>query len=135
MPRKPVFVTEAEAPSVFDDFGRIRPATVDGFDVVAGPADDCGHRITSGRAVRIPLEAPAPEWPWWVHVGYVSSGDSTVTLQLGGAGHTFGVRRGLGQIYFKLQGRGDAVQLRVTDPGVNLCTRTIVVGKIAPWPS
>ena len=134
-PRKPVFVTEAEAPSVFDDFGRIRPAMVDGFDIAAGPADDCGHRITSARPVRIPLEAPAPEWLWWVHVGYVSSGDATVTLQLGQAGHTFGVRQGLGQIYFQLQGRGVAVQLRVTDPGVTLCTRTIVVGKIAPRPS
>ncbi len=131
-PRKPVFVTETEAPSVFDDYGRIRPATVEGFDIVAGPTDTCGHRITSGRAVRIPLEEPAPDWLWWIHVGYVSSGDSTVTLQLGGAAHTFGVRQGLGQIYFQLQGRGDAVQLRVTDPGVTVCTRAIVVGKPVP---
>jgi hypothetical protein len=133
--RKPVFVTAAEQPSMFDDLGRIRPATVEGLDIVPGPADTCGHRVSSGQALRIPLEAPAPDWPWWIHVGYLSSGDSTATFQLGRATHTFDVRRGLNQIYFQLQAAGDAVRLSVSDPGVTLCTRNITVGKVVPKPS
>jgi hypothetical protein len=130
--RQPVFVTEAEEALMFDDTGRIRPAIVDGLDIVPGPADTCGHRVSSGRAVRIPLEAPAPDWPWWVNVGYMSSGDSAVTFQLGEATHTFDVQRGLNQIYFRLQAKGDAVQLSVSEPNVTLCTRYITVGKIVP---
>jgi hypothetical protein len=55
-----------------------------------------------------------------------------VTFQLGTATHRFEVRRGLNQIYFRLEGRGDAVQLSVGDPGVVLCTRLVTVGKIVP---
>jgi len=131
-PRRPVFVTEAEQPSMFDDTGRIRPATVQGQPSVLGPDDGCGHRVAFGPAVRIPLQAPVPEWPWWVYFGYLSSGDSTVTFQLGTATHRFEVRRGLNQIYFRLEGGGDAVQLSVGDPGVVLCTRLVTVGKIVP---
>ncbi|WP_433794545.1 hypothetical protein [Actinoplanes sp. CA-252034] len=131
-PLQPVFVTETESPSMFDEAGRIRPATVDGIDILPAPADGCGHQAGFGVATRIPLQAPAPDWPWWVYVGYLSSGDSTVTLRLGEGSHDFDVRRGLNQIYFKLQGAGDAVQLTIHDPGVRLCTRDITVGKIVP---
>jgi hypothetical protein len=132
--RQPTFVTVAEQLSMFDDTGRIRPATVDGLDIVPGPADECGHRVSFGSARRIPLEAPAADWPWWIHVAYVSSGDSTVTFRLGEATQVFGVRRGLNQIYFQLQAKGDAVQLSIADPGVILCTRYISVGKVVLKP-
>ncbi|MEU7908536.1 hypothetical protein [Actinoplanes sp. NPDC049118] len=130
--RQPVFVTEAEEPLMFDDIGRIRPATVEGLDIVPGPTDNCGHRVSFGPALQIPLEAPASDWPWWIHVGYLSSGDSTVTFRLGEATHRFDVRRGLNQIYFQLQAEGDAVQLSVSNPKVTLCTRYLTVGKIVP---
>ncbi|MFI7544796.1 hypothetical protein [Actinoplanes sp. NPDC049599] len=133
-PRRPEFVTETAQPSMFDDTGHIRPATVEGPDIVPGPADECGHRVTYGPARRIPLEAPVPDWRWWVHIAYVSSGDSTVTFRLGEATHTFGVRAGLNQIYFQLQAKGDAVQLSIADPGVTLCTRYISVGKVVLKP-
>ncbi|WP_433833975.1 hypothetical protein ACQP2E_19435 [Actinoplanes sp. CA-015351] len=133
-PLKPVFVTEAVQASMFDDRGRIRPAIVDGLDIVPGPVADCGHRIASGRALRIPLQGTAPDWPWWIHIGYLSSGDSTVEFQLGEAKHTFEARRGLSQIFFQLQGHGDAVQLRANDPNVTLCTQQITVGRIGPMP-
>jgi hypothetical protein len=132
--RQPDFVTAAEQLSMFDDTGRIRPATVEGLDIVPGPADKCGHRVAYGPARRIPLEAPAQDWRWWIHLAYVSSGDSTVTFQLGEATQVFGVRRGLNQIYFQLQAKGDAVQLSIADPGVTLCTRYISVGKVVLKP-
>jgi hypothetical protein len=131
-PRRPVFVTESEDPSMFDDTGRIRPASVVGTGIVPGPADDCGYQVPFGDVVRVPLQVAVAEWPWWVYVGYLSSGDSTVTFQLGDAVHRFAVRRGLNQIYFRLEGGGDAVWLSVADPGVSVCTRLITVGKLAP---
>ncbi len=130
--RRPVFVTEAEQPSMLDATGRIRPASVQGQGIVPGPADGCGHRISYGPAVRIPLEEPVWDWPWWVHFGYLSSGDATVTVQLGQATHRFEVRRGLNQIYFRLAGAGDAVQLSVGNPDVTLCTQLITVGRLVP---
>jgi hypothetical protein len=131
-PLRPTFVTETEAPSMFDETGRIRPATVQGIDILPGPDDGCGHQAGFGTAARIPLRAPAADWPWWVYVGYLSSGDSTVTFRLGEGSHRFEVRRGLNQIYFRVQGAGDAVQLTVHDPAVRLCTRDITVGRIMP---
>ncbi|WP_446323454.1 ArnT family glycosyltransferase [Actinoplanes lutulentus] len=131
---KPVFVTEAVQASMFDDKGRIRPAIVDGLDIVPGPVADCGHRIASGRALRIPLEGTAQDWPWWIHIGYMSSGDSTITFRMGESTHTFEARRGLSQIFFQLQAQGDAVELRANDPNVTLCTQQITVGRIGPMP-
>jgi hypothetical protein len=131
-PLRPVFVTEAETPSMFNEAGRIVPATVQGLDILPGPTDDCGHQAGFGVPTRIPLRAPAPDWAWWVYVGYLSSGDATVTFRLGEGSHDFEAKRGLNHIYFRLQGAGDTVQLTVHDPAVRLCTRDITVGKLLP---
>jgi hypothetical protein len=131
-PLRPAFVTEAETPSMFNEAGRIVPATVQGLDILPGPTDDCGHQAGFGVPTRIPLRAPAPDWAWWVYVGYLSSGDATVTFRLGEGSHDFEAKRGLNHIYFRLQGAGDTVQLTVHDPAVRLCTRDITVGKLLP---
>jgi len=130
--RKPVFVTEAEEPSMFDGTGKIRPATVEGTKSLPGPADSCGHQVTFGHNVRIPLAETVLAWSWWVYFGYLSSDDTTVTFQLGRGTHTFEARRGLNQIYFRLEGGSDAVQLSVSDPAVTLCTRLITIGNLVP---
>jgi hypothetical protein len=44
------------------------------------------------------------------------------------------VRPGLHQIFFVLDGAGDAVELTIQDPGVWLCTNEITVGQAVPWP-
>jgi hypothetical protein len=134
-PLRPTFVTEAETPSMFNEAGRIVPATVQGLDILPGPTDDCGHQAGFGVPTRIPLRAPAPDWAWWVYVGYLSSGDATVTFRLGEGSHDFEAKRGLNHIYFRLQGAGDTVQLTVHDPAVRLCTRDITVGKLLPQSS
>ncbi|MEU4624569.1 hypothetical protein AB0G04_31925 [Actinoplanes sp. NPDC023801] len=134
-PLRPNFVTEAVTPSMFDEAGRIRPATVEGIDILPGPTDNCGHQAGFGVPTRIPLEAPAPDWPWWVYIGYLSSGDATVTFRLGEGSHDFEAKRGLNHIYFRVQGAGDAAQLSVHDPAVRLCTRDITVGKLIPQSS
>ncbi|PWU57789.1 hypothetical protein DLJ47_01485 [Micromonospora sp. S4605] len=128
----PVFVTEAEAPSLFDASGRIVPVSVDGPAVVPGPEDGCGYKITGGRTVRMPLTAPRDDWFWVVRIGYLSSADTTATFRLGSATREFPVRQGLHQYFFEFTGGGDAVELTVNGYGVTLCTNEVAVGTPTP---
>lgn len=133
--RKPFVVTEAENPSVFDDAGHIRPATVVGVGNVPGTVEGCGHAVAEGKPTRIPLVHPVVDWPWVVYFGYVSTRDSTVTLRLGTTVRQFPVRQGLGQMFLSMQGGGDAVEVTVSDPAVVLCTNLITVGEAVAQPA
>ncbi|MEW2384934.1 hypothetical protein AB0873_23000 [Micromonospora sp. NPDC047707] len=130
--RRPVFVTVAERPSMFDDAGRIRPAAVQGRKILPGGVPDCGHIVRDGLSTRIPLDGPLEEWPYVVHFGYLSSGEATATFRLGEATRELDLRRGLNEVYFNLEGAGDAVQITVDDPKVGLCTNLITVGRLVP---
>ncbi|MFC4019333.1 hypothetical protein ACFOW4_15490 [Micromonospora sp. GCM10011542] len=132
--RRPVFVAEAEQPSTFDVNGRIRPAVVEGRKILPGPAGDCGHLAQGGRPTRVPLDGYLEEWPYVVHFGYLSSGDSTALVRLGNATREITVKRGLNQLYFPLEGAGDAVEVTIRTPGVGLCTKLITVGRVVPAP-
>jgi hypothetical protein len=132
MSHQPVFVTEAEHPSVFDDKGHIRPAEVAGFKIREGSVEGCGNLVDKGNPTHMPLDGWANNWPWVAYVGYVSSGDSVATLRLGDATHRFAVHQGLHQIFFVIQGEGSAVELSVDDPDVALCTRAITIGHLVP---
>lgn len=125
---QPVFVDEAENPSVIDDTGRIRPLRIEGAATLPGPDGECGYKIGDGQTVRMPFPNRVFEWYWVVRVGYLSSADSTAVLRLGRAEHRFQLHRGLHQIYFKIEGGGDAVELRVDDPTVTICSDRVMVG-------
>ena len=129
---RPVFVTEAEKPSIFDNTGHIRPLRIEGTTTLPGPDGDCGYKLTDGRTVRMPLATTMFEWPWVVRVGYLSSGNSTAVLRLGTATHQFQVRGGLNQIYFVLLGEGSAVELTINDPTVAVCSDGVMVGNAHP---
>ncbi|WP_372495096.1 hypothetical protein [Micromonospora phytophila] len=130
--RRPVFVTQAERPSMFDDAGRIRPATVEGRKIALSGVGDCGHLVQGARTTRIPLEGPVEEWPYVVYFGYLSSGDSTAIFRLGRASREITLRRGLNEVYFPLEGGGGAVQVTVLEPTVAVCTKAITVGRLVP---
>jgi hypothetical protein len=129
---RPVFVTEAENPSVFDETGHIRRLRVEGTSTLPGPDGDCGYRLADGRTVRMPLATTVFEWPWVVRVGYLSSGESTAVLRLGTATHSFQVHNGLNQIYFVMPGKGSAVELTINDPTVAVCSDGVRVGNAHP---
>ncbi|MET8232959.1 hypothetical protein ABZS77_20050 [Micromonospora sp. NPDC005298] len=132
--RRPTFVEVAERPSTFDESGRIRPVVVEGRNIVPGRVPDCGHLAEGGRTTRIPMEAYLDEWPYVVHFGYLSSADSTALFQLGDATRELTLRRGLNEVFFLMQGSGDAVRITVANPGVGLCTKLITVGRAVPAP-
>ncbi|RZU72235.1 hypothetical protein EV384_0584 [Micromonospora kangleipakensis] len=132
LPEEPVFVTEAENPSLFDSTGRITPVKVDGPTAQPGPEQACGWKVTGGETARMPLTGPRDDWFWVVRIGYLSSGDTTGTFRLGGKEKQFPVRTGLHQIFFEFTGGGDTVELSVTDPGVTLCTNEVAIGTPTP---
>ncbi|MEV1072159.1 hypothetical protein AB0J15_09570 [Micromonospora parva] len=130
--RRPTFVEEAEKPFMFDDFGRIRPVAVQGRKVVPGTVPNCGHLAEGGVPARIPLDGYLEEWPYAVHFGYVSSGDSTALFRLGDAVRVITLKRGLNDVFFLLEGAGDAVEVTVSTSGVRVCTQLITVGRAVP---
>jgi hypothetical protein len=128
----PIFVTEAENLSMFDDSGRIRPVEVDGWAVKPGPEGGCGYKLAGGQTVGMPLADSAYRWFWMVRVAYLSSGDSTAVFELGSSTRRFAVQRGLHQFFFPVEAGGDMVRLTVTDPTVTLCTNEITIGTARP---
>ncbi|MDG4806746.1 hypothetical protein O7634_08255 [Micromonospora sp. WMMD1120] len=132
--RRPTFVQEAAKPSTFDDFGRIRPVVVEGRKIMSGPVAGCGHLAQGGQPTRIPLDGPLVEWPYVVHFGYLSSGDSTALFRLGDATREITLRSGLNDVFFLIEGSGDAVEVTVRTPGVGVCTQLITVGRAVPAP-
>ena len=126
----------AEKPSVFDDSGRIRPAWVQGTTIRPGADPWCKtHKIVGGDAVRLPLDRPVLNQRWVIRIGYLSGGGpSTARLRLGDGTRSFTVHPGLHQIFFVLDGGGNAVELTIQDPDVWLCTNEITVGQAVPWP-
>jgi hypothetical protein len=130
--QRPVFVTEAENPYIIDDAGHVRRADVSGVSTVVGPTPGCGFKVDSGITWRLPLSAPAFEWPWYVKIGYLSSGDSRAVFQLGDQLYWFQVHSGLHELYFPITAGGDAVELLVADKSVTVCVDKVVVGNLAP---
>jgi hypothetical protein len=130
----PVFVVEAENPSMFDDTGHIRHAHVEGTGIRPGPDPECGYSLSGATTVRIPLTMPVFEWLWVVRISYVGSGNSPVVFGLGRSVHRFPAQRDVHQMYFLVEGGGDSVQLTVLDPTVRLCAKEITVGQLVPQP-
>ncbi|MFI7021094.1 hypothetical protein ACIBMZ_00025 [Micromonospora sp. NPDC049900] len=131
---RPTYVDEAEHPSVLDGLGRVKVATVVGSTIQPGSREGCGHLVTGGETVRIPLNEPRFAWPWVVRVGYLSSADGTATLRLGSGEAVFPIRKGLNQRFFRIVGGGDSVELTVTGTDLTLCTNEIAIGEPAPRP-
>jgi hypothetical protein len=131
---RPVFVTEAEDPSIFDDLGHIRHAVVQGHNILPGTDPTCGYKIDSGGTAHMRLAGNLIEWLWVVRVGYLSSGDSDALLHLGDGSRWFHVHKGLHQVIMLVEGVGDTIELTVQDPAVTLCTNEITVGRAVPRP-
>ncbi|MEH0846218.1 hypothetical protein V6U81_27945 [Micromonospora sp. CPCC 205711] len=132
LPERPVFVTEAETPSLLDPSGRISPVRVDGPTAQPGPDPACGWKVTGGKTVRMPLTGGRDDWFWVVRIGYLSSGDTMATFRLGDDEKRFPVKTGLHQIFFEFTGGGDTAELSIDAPEVTLCTNEVAIGTATP---
>jgi hypothetical protein len=128
----PEFVAEAESPYFIDDTGHVQRAAIGGTTTVPGPVAGCGHRADGGITSQFALTAPIYKWNWYVQIAYLSSGDSAAVFQLGDALYWFDLQPGLHELFFPIEGGGDAVQLTVAEKGVTVCVDKVVVGSLAP---
>ncbi|PWR12794.1 hypothetical protein DKT68_02380 [Micromonospora acroterricola] len=129
---RPVFVKEAETPSVLDASGHVHAAEITGSTIKPGPQEGCGYLVPAGQPVRMPLNEPRDDWYWVARVGYLSSTTGTATLRLGSGERTFTVKQGLNQWFFDIVGGGDAVELTLHAAEGALCTNEIAIGNPAP---
>lgn len=117
---------------IVDDRGRIGPAVVKpvrtGDD---GPHGRCGWKVEQAP-VSIPLDGPVAFGGWWVRIGYLSSGDSTVRVSAGDVTHDTNVRPGVHALYFEGGTQFDSVTVGGLVDGVTLCTDDVTVGRVAP---
>jgi hypothetical protein len=129
---RPVFVDAAENPSMFDDAGHIRPATVDGTRTPPGPTPECGYRIDSGFTYTVLLDGSRFVWEWFVRIGYLSGADMPMTFHYGDGTYEIPLRRGLHQYIFRITGGGNAVQMRIDAPKATVCVDQITIGNLVP---
>lgn len=112
--------------------GSLRQVIIDhGVDSRPGPLAGCGWKVT-GKDRSIPLNAPAFDYFWWVRIGYLASASSPVTISAGPNDIGTYVRKGLNNLYLKVQGGFDQVTIRGLDPGTTLCVDTVEVGQPEP---
>jgi hypothetical protein len=129
----PVFVTESENPSYFDDAGHIHLVGVNGPSTLPGPDPGCGYKVDGGGVTRImPLTSELFDWQWVVKVQYLSSAPATAVIRFGDAEHRYEVKPGLHDLYFVMVAGGNSVRMAVDDPGVTVCVDRVTIGNPTP---
>jgi hypothetical protein len=129
---RPQFVTAAQDPMMFDDFGYIHRTRIEGVVNRPGPDPGCGYKATGGRGVRVQLQRGMYVWEWAIRIAYIASADSPAVVYFGGTTARFQVRTGVNQIMLIVEGGGDYVDLTVLDPAVTACTNEVTVGTAKP---
>lgn len=115
-----------------DNVGALYPAAIKlGVPSRPGPVDGCGWRVTQ-RGKDIPLSADAFDYIWWARIGYLSSTASPVTVSAGETSIDTNVRRGLNNLYVRLEGAFDRVSISGLARGTTLCVDVIEVGEPVP---
>lgn len=118
--------------AVVGDDGSLREAIITpGVDSAPGPVGGCGWQV-SDEGLDIPLAGQAIDLAWWARIGYLSNADSPVTISAGRTSVDTTVRRGLNDLYLRIDGEFDAVSIDGLDPGATLCVDVIEVGQIEP---
>lgn len=136
-PNPPVFVTQAERPSVIDDSGHIKlAAVVKGVLNLPGDEGGCRYRIGGGTPeVAIPMEDSRFEWIWVLRIAYTATGTSRVEVHTEGRliGE-FTAQPGERAHHLAFVGTvGKVIDLKVIQPDAEICANELYVGELAPW--
>lgn len=118
--------------TIVGDDGSLRQVAIgQGVDSLPGPVEGCGWKVVS-RGKDVPLAGEAFDYVWWARIGYLSSQDSTVTVSAGSTRAETSVRRGLNNLYVRLEGGFDEIRIDGLEQGATLCVDTIEVGQPEP---
>lgn len=115
-------------PYLVDDGGHLRKSLIKAARLnEPGPEEDCGYRA-GGGPVTVPLDGPVIGFGWYVRVGYISTGDSPLTLQAGNDVVHTRVTAGLNAVIFSASGPFNSVTISGLSGQVQLCTNDVTVG-------
>jgi hypothetical protein len=129
---KATFPEATPSLAVVADDGTIRKAEMDTvLTSDPGPREGCGW-LAKAMGVTIPLEATAIEYVWWLKIGYLAGDDSAVTVTAGESSIHTTVQAGLGELWVRVTGTFDRVQVSGLDDGTSLCVDKIEVGTPEP---
>jgi hypothetical protein len=118
--------------NMVDSRGNIVPLVVTSVrSNVPGRREGCGYAVRRHR-VSIPLAGPVAYGGWWVRLGYLSSGRSTVVITAGDVSYSTLVEPGVHALYFAGGADFGSIELSGLAPGVTLCTDDITVGRARP---
>jgi hypothetical protein len=93
-----------------------------------GPVADCGWLLRS-REVDIPLDGSTYDAVWWVHLSYLASAPTTVTVAAGDSVVDGPVDQGLGELWVRVDGTVDSVRLSALASGATMCVDRVEVGQ------
>lgn len=118
--------------AVVGDDGSLRQAVIErGVDSLVGPEPGCGWKVTD-EGLDIPLAGDAFDFAWWARIGYLSNADSPVTVSAGRTSVDTTIRRGLNNLYLRLDGGFAEVSIDGLEPGTTLCVDVVEVGQTEP---
>ncbi|MBF4161910.1 hypothetical protein [Nocardioides acrostichi] len=139
----PLLVSEARFPAASDDLfvldasGRPVPAAVSSVATSGpGPRSGCGWRI-GRRGTSVPLDRTTTDGDWWLRIGYLSGGDTTVEITAGSTvAQAARVAQGLGTLYVRVEGAVGRVTIRPAagDSDTGLCVDSVDLGEAVPAP-
>ncbi|MDS1115839.1 hypothetical protein RD149_18995 [Gordonia westfalica] len=126
---RPDFGTSTDRLLVLDTAGNAVPGGVTQRRLIGQGFGSCARPEISGPS-RLALDGPLFPWPWTVSLSYCATRDGEIEMSLdGGRAVRVPVRSGLGAIYVRLDGGGDAISVRPVTPGLRLHTGAGRVGE------
>jgi hypothetical protein len=103
---------------VLDTAGHLRPATV--AAQMRGTRPDPGCGIVGSVRIGLTGDVFDPDG-WWLRIGYIATGDTSVTVHAGGVTVKTQLLKGLHAIFVPGHGRPSSVHLTGMDSSVRLC--------------
>lgn len=129
----PLLSRAARFPDVSDDLhvlaadGSVVPAALQPVTTTTpGPVPGCGWSVPAEHT--LPLETRTVDRDWWLRIDYLASEDSGLSVTAGDTTRVANLRRGLHQLYVKVEGVFDDIGLGDTDDGVTVCVDRVLVG-------
>lgn len=118
--------------AVLDERGIPTSADIDAVtESLPGPKTDCGWEV-DGDSVRVPMEARAFDFTWWVRIAYLGTAEDVVRVEVAGETLTAPVRAGLHDLFINVTGEVPSVTLGGLEAGTPMCVDEIEVGLAVP---
>lgn len=131
---RPEFSVATPELRMLDHAGRVVDAKVTWVRTIApGPHPDCGYLVQPEAPARMPLDGPLLPADWTAEINYLANSDGSMTMSLS-EGHEVKVpvRPGLNQVFVRLPGAGDAIDVRANTAALSVCIASGPVGFLAP---